>query len=426
MTKATLDSNESAMWIMRNNSYATMRDDEQIYRYVDGVYVPFGNSYIGEQIEKRTSGDLVSNHFINEVAGHIKRRTYSDRAEFDSDPDIINVANGLYSMTTGMSPHSPKYLSLRRSPITYVPNATCPNIDAFIEDVVEPDRVQTMYEIGGYALSPNKNLKTAFIFNGHKNSGKSVAIKILQHLIGEKAITPVLPSTVSTTTYGAAEYHGKMLNLIDDLGNTSIMDTGVLKSVIGGGTIHAQYKYGQPFSYTPNVLCIFATNEVPKIVPFDEAFAGRFSIIDFLNTYEDDGADPDLIKKLITPSEMSGFFNKCMEALAGLRERNAFTNDVTVADRVVQYRYNSNPVSRYITEQCVLEDPEDYVLKDTLYRAYVSWAREKSMHTVSTMGAMTTQLKELGCGIQQVTTDDNERKRAYFGIRFNTSIEDYC
>lgn len=258
--------------------FAATRDDKQLLVYEGGIYIPYGDTVIHEKVMKMTHGAGVTTHRMNEIVNLVKWDNYVNRNDFDNDPNVINMANGLYNIETGISPHTPKYISLHKSPIKYDPLMTCPNIDQYISEVVPDKFIPTIYEMGGYTMSPHKTMKKAFILVGEKNSGKSVLIALLEHLVGSMATTNVSPLTVSNTTYGAAEYFGKQLNVVGDLGNTPIMDTGILKSVIAGGRINAQFKYSQPFDYKPNILCVFATNDVPKIEPFDEAYASRFII----------------------------------------------------------------------------------------------------------------------------------------------------
>lgn len=423
-----IDPNTYASMFKRdpNSNFVATRDDKQLLSYDGGIYKPFGDTVIHEAVMKITTGEGVSTHRMNEIVNLVRWDNYVNRDDFDSDRNVINMDNGLYNIETGITPHTPKYISLHKSPIKYDPDATCPAIDKFIREVVPEEYVDTIYEIGGYAMSPNKNLKRAFIFVGEKNSGKSKLVDLIGCLVGKDATSRVSPLTVSRTTFGAAEYYGKQLNLVGDLGNTPIEETGILKSVIGSERINAQFKRRQPFDYTPKVLCIFATNEVPKIEPFDEAFASRFSIIPFPNLFEIGvNADPDIMDKLTTPEELSGFFNKCMDALTDLDERKTFTSEKTLADNVRAYQYQSNPVERFIDEMCILDDPDAYVMKDTLYRAYTTWSEDHNYRTEQ-MKDLTMALTQRGCVQKLVVNDDDERKRAYIGVDFKHRISDFA
>jgi putative DNA primase/helicase len=410
--------------ILLNYSFKTMSGTDEIFVYMEGVYTNVGKELI-EGVSQARLGSQSNNRRVNEVVGHITRATRCDRSEFDTDYDIINLENGMFDINKmELTEHTPDYLSLRKSPIIYNADATCPAIDKYIEEVVSPDHVQTIYEICGYTLYGRKNLKRAFIFEGEKNSGKSKMIELIGHLVGDDATTRVSPFDVSSTTYGAAEYYGKQLNLVDDLGNAAIENTGILKSVISGGRINAQFKYAQPFDYTPNVLCIFATNEVPPTKTIDDAYASRFSIVKFPNIFEGDDDDKELMSKLSTPEELSGFFNKCMAALKSLIERGSFTGDGTLADRIKQYQYSSNPVTMFVDDACVVDDPDDYIPKDELYHAYIMWSRDKKI-MVGSPKMMTIFLKSIGCVVRRVTTDENDRVYAYFGIRIKSEVSDY-
>ena len=405
--------------------FAAMRDNDELRYYDGGIYAPYAVSIIREKIMKVTHGAGVSKHRVGEIVALITWDNYVDRDAFDTDPNVINMGNGLYNIKTGISPHTPEYLSLHKNLIKYDPDATCPAIDKFISELVPPEYVQTIYEIGGYAMAANKNLKRAFLFVGEKNSGKTKLLALLRYLVGNDATNDVSPLTVSRTTFGAAEYYGAQLNIVGDLGNTPIEDTGILKSVISSERINAQFKNKQPFNYTPHVLCIFATNQVPKVEPFDEAFASRFSIIPFPNFFEAGAnADPDIMSKITTPSELSGFFNKCVHAYIAMIERGTFTAQKTLTDDVKAYQYQSNPVEQFIDEMCGLDDPDAYVFKDTLYRAYTAWSEDHHCR-IEKMKELTIALTQHGCVIKKRPTDENDWKRAYIGAHFKHEISDF-
>lgn len=418
--------NKCAKYMMGEYSLATMRDNNDLYIYSEGVYKRHGATFVKERIDHIMDSTLSTVRGKSEVIEHIRSRTYVDRDIFDSDEDIINLNNGLYRVSTKeFTPHTSGYKSLRKTGVDYDPEAECPEIDKYIREVVAPEYVQTVYEMCGYALFGRKNLKRAFILEGAKNSGKSVLIAIMESLVGGEAITNVSPLTTSKTLFGAAEYYGKQLNLVDDLGDEPIENTGVLKSIISRGKINAQFKHGQPFDYIPNILCVFATNRVPTTKECDEAFASRFSIIPFPNIFEGETADPMLSERLVEKGEMSGFFNKCILAIGEVYKRGKFTKDSTLADRIKAYQYSSQPVQRFLDERCTFNDVEAYIMKDTLYQRYREWSQTMNV-VCDGMGKLTTAMADRGCVIRQVTNDDNDRKRAYIGVDFKHCVSDFA
>jgi len=419
----SLDPNKLASIAMKHNTFATVAGDKQMLHYKSGVYLPNGDDVMAADIENEMQGEMVNNHLITEISGHIRRRTSVNREDFDSNPRIINMANGLYNIDTGISPHRKNYLSLHKSPIAYDPKATCPNIDKFFNEVA-PGFVQTIYEMIAYGLSPDKNLKTMFILVGGKNSGKSVAIQVIESMFDKSAITHVTPQTVSTSPFGAAQYYGKQLNTVDDLGNSPIRDTGTLKSlVVNRAEIDAQFKYGQTFQLVPNAVIIMAANDLPKIEPFDDALASRIMLIEFPKLFEGDNADPNIIDKLATPEQLSGLFNKVMDALIDLEENKAFSNSISLDDRVKAYRQCATPMERFLEEVCVFDDPDVCISKETLFNQYTHWANRNNT-MVEGVGQLTTILKNMGCIITRPGTG-NDRPRLYKGVRFNTELGDF-
>lgn len=148
-------------------------------------------------------------------------------------------------------------------------------------------------------------------------------------------------------------------------------------------------------------------------------------MIDFPNTFEGASADRDLISKLTTPNELSGFFNKCMSALIDVTDVQAFTNETTLSDSVDAYLHLSSPIEQFIDKMCDLDDPDEYVLIDTLFRAYTKWSKEKHIRAEKKKD-LTIALTQHGCVVRQVTTDNEERKRAYIGVDFKHRISDFA
>jgi len=420
--RKTFDVNGFAKWLIfeSGHTFATLSDTEEVLQYEDGFFRHGGDIEIGKLVEQIMDGFKVTKNAVNEIIGHVRRRTYVERMEFDSDKNIINLANGLYDIQAReLKPHTSEYLSLHKSPIVYDPEATCPRIDQFFAEVLLGKHVPFMYELFGYALLKEKQMDTAVLFEGSGANGKSRMIGLLDTFVGSDVTAHVTPGELSgDDKFAVADLFGKLLNTIDDLGNTPLKNLGVFKSIISGAEQRGQYKYENAFKFAPTVLCVFGCNEVPMTTDTSDGFFRRMITVPFLQRFDGDTADKNLFSKLTTQAELSGLFNKAMEAVTGVLDDGNFTCVGTIEDRKQTYLYASNPVARFCDECCSFSDPDDYISKDELYNQYVMWARENHIR-VKPKGVLTTYLEEIGCVVRQFTDDNNMRYRAYVGVRMN-------
>ena len=173
--------------VMTEYSLKTMRDNEEMYYYEisRGLYVRLGDSIIKEYVE--ILYPKIKTHVVNEIIQKIKRRTYVDRDQFDSNTDIINVQNGLLNIWTGdLKEHSPDFLSIIQFPISYNPNSKCQSILRFLGQVLHPQDVFTAMEIIGYLLHKTAEYEKAVMLYGNGDNGKSVFIKLVEAFVGSE------------------------------------------------------------------------------------------------------------------------------------------------------------------------------------------------------------------------------------------------
>ena len=413
--KQAFDTNGFAKWLLNKSGerFVTLTDNDRIYRYSDGVYVPSGETFIKKSVEQVMDGFKVTTHGVNEVITHIRRRTYTERDNFDNDIDIINMRNGLYHIKSReFEQHTPDYLSLSKMDVKYDPDAECKEMDRFINDVVEPHRVDAIYEIAGYSVLPEKRLKRGVIFVGEPDTGKSTMIDVICAFVGEKRISDVSPVDFGDDNHASFDLYGMFLNRIDDLGTTPIMNTGVLKSIISSAPIRANQKYGAPFSFVPNAMILFGCNQVP--ICTDANLRDKFDILMFKNVHSGENIDLDMPKKLTTDKEMSGLFNKAMLAVKTAIENRTFTGSYTLYDRQKDYEYHSNPFARFVDECCDLSNQEMITDKKLFRKIYVEWSKQHDF-TIVTVGAQTTYLQDKGVILRRLGSRD-DRNETYVGI----------
>jgi putative DNA primase/helicase len=123
----------------------------------------------------------VTNHIINEVISYIKDTTYIDRSEFDKNPDLLCLQNDVLNIRTKkLMPHLPDYLSLTQLPIEYNPEAKCPRIEKFLNDVLDSkEDVKYMYWDIGYCLLSDCRYQTSVMLYGNSGAnGKGTLLEL--------------------------------------------------------------------------------------------------------------------------------------------------------------------------------------------------------------------------------------------------------
>jgi hypothetical protein len=159
--------------IMRNHIFATMNDIGEIYHCEvhRGVYIPGGEVLI--ETEAEDYENRISTYKVNEIVNKVRRRTYVSRTEFDKNPYVQNLRNGLFNIMTGeLVEHNPKYRSLVQLPINYDPKAKCPNILRFLDQVLRPKDVFTVLQLFGYCLYRTAKYEKAVMCCGKGDNGK--------------------------------------------------------------------------------------------------------------------------------------------------------------------------------------------------------------------------------------------------------------
>jgi len=409
---------EFANWIIEESGmyFATTRDDT-IYIYVDGIYKPNGHTYIKTEMDRIMKGELLTPYMENAVIAKVRARTYVEREVFDEGEDVINMNNGLYNIKTcEFSKHSHTYMSLSKSAVNYDPAAKCPNFDKFIDEVVEHHRIQTVYEMGGYALMRRKRVKRGFILLGKSDTGKTQLMNFWIAFIGEDGSAAVNPIHLTRDSHAGSGVYGKHLNIVDDLGDAPIAETGILKSMIGDGMLTCNAKNKPAFPFRPYVMNVWGCNVLPKTT--DPYFGDKFDILKFKNVFGGHPTpDRKLIDKITTPEELSGYFNKAVEAFRYVMDCGEFTGSTSQVDRQREWLEESTPVAKYVNERCVI-DNDTLTLVTSFHKGYDLWIksngykREKNKDIVSYLESI---------GVYKTTiwkrSDENYNRRAYLGVR---------
>ena len=373
--------------LLREFHFATIADTEEIYIYSQGAYRSRGETFVKRIVQDifRKAGKLqrLSTHFVNEVLDHIRRSTLRQRSEFDKNIYTINLKNGLLDIRTlELKPHDPNYLSIIQLPVEWNPRAECPRWDKFISEIVEPEDAKALQEFVGYMLWRDCRFQKAMMLTGSGSNGKTTFLNVIIKMLGEHNCAFRSLQELTTNRFAPADLFGKLANIYDDLPPDTLIDTGIFKILVTGGEIQAEKKFKNAFKFRNFAKLIFSANKVPSTVDDTKAFFRRWIIINFPNEFKRDKADPHLEDKLSTPECLSYVLKWAVEGLRRLLEQGKFSYEDNIDKIEDRYMRASNPAYAFF-QDCIEEDPDAFVTKDDLYRAFIEYCKQNKLPTLS-------------------------------------------
>jgi len=407
--------------IMSENIFVTTKDNEEVYVYKDGIYLPHGEVVIKQKVQQYL-GEEANRYRAEEVVAHIKRSTYIDRSRFDNNLNLIAVKNGVIDLRTGeLLPHSPDYFLTVKIPVVYDPDADCPKIKKFFSEVLHPEDIPVIEEFFGFCLYRRYFIHKAFMLVGEGENGKSTLIRLLERFLGPYNVSHVTLQALSENRFAVSELYGKLANTFADLPSAALKDTGVFKILTGEDSIEAERKFKNPFKFVNYAKLIFSCNKLPEAYDDTHAFFRRWIIINFPNNFEG-RADKNLIEKITTPEELSGLLNLALKGLKRLLENGEFSTGISTEQTREKYLRMSNPVAAFVMDMLEVS-PDDFIPKKELYQSFCEYCRQNKLPTITE----STFHQKL---IRQVNVQDyrpkiaGKRVTAWRGIRWKVEDEE--
>ncbi len=253
-----------------NNFIYSTRDDlkSEMWIYRDGVYVPNGKFILGEFCRK-ILGDVHSQFIVNLVINKVEKDTAIDPEDFFENKyvDLLPVQNGILNVITReVSPFDPEKIFFNKLPVEYDEEATCPNIEKFMKDILKEDEDdKVMYELIGRGLMKDYFTEKAAMFVGFGRNGKTSAINLIKKLIGIENCSSVPIRAMKEDNSSLCELHGKLFNLAGDLSQGDLKETGVFKQTCGRDQLQTHRKFLRDLKFVNFAQHIFACNELQRV-----------------------------------------------------------------------------------------------------------------------------------------------------------------
>lgn len=424
-------------FFMRDNYvYAVRSDDkDELWIYKDGIYIPDGVTYITEFV-REVMQTCYTTQLKNVVVEKIKADNYINKDDFfnfNENIDFLPVQNGLLNIKTfELQSFNPNKIFFSKLPMIFDPNAKCEAIKKFIEDICgDKSDIETIRQfIGSCLLRENRFEKMLMCIGGGRN-GKTKLADLIKRFLGVENVSGLQPSSFENPeSFQTYLLHGKLVNMYMDISKTAFKNTSLLKSLSGRDTISVPRKYKTPLTFTNSCKFIFGANDLPMSYDISSGFWQRWLLISLPYTFiykkdmeklpEDEKHKykeriDDIVDRIVSPEELSGFLNWVLGGLHKLLENNSFSYKYTAEEVQTIWVRESDSFAAFFMDCCVYEY-DAKIEKKELKKAYAEYCKE---HHLKILGDKKIKhyLEEQGAFDLRVT-ENNVTYNAWENISF--------
>ena len=360
------------------------------FQYRDGVWKRTEKDNVNQIIDMRLDENYRNNNTTKRLRDevHIKMSLHSRvllpvESILNGHRHLLNLTNGMYDINSGrLLPHDPEYLSTIQLPYPFEAKFEYPRWARFLNEVFpdDPDSQGILQEWFGYCLVPDARLEKALFCVGEGCNGKTVALTVLENLIGKENCSYISLDKLDAD-FHTVRLFNKLLNLCKETEAREVANSAAFKSIVSGETQEDAYKFRDRFSFPVFARLCFATNNFPKFNDTSQGVYRRLLILYFKQTFEG-REDAILLDKLL--AELPGIFQWSLAGYRRLQARGRFEIPLEMLEAIEDLKRHSSSVASFITDCCERRpEPNDlgvepYVLNRDIYEAYKEFCRENS------------------------------------------------
>ncbi len=374
----------------------TRMKEGAMFRYdkEKGIYQPDALSYINAQVAEKL-GEHYDINKESQVEAFIRAKTYREIPE--ANKELIATKNGVLNVATlEFHPFSPEFYIFNAVPVVYDPKAKCELFMQKLSEWTSEDGQLLLQEHVGSALyKDNTRFQRALMLTGLRQNGKSTFLHAVRAMLGADNVSAVALDILgdSGRRFVIAQLYNRLANICADIPPKPMKETDTFKKAVAGDLLEGEFKFQQAFQFVPYAKLFFSANELPPMTGKDvEAFMVRWDIVDFPNSFlpGDPRRDPELLRKLTTPGELSGMLNWALEGLRRLLDRGHFSDNLTLEEKAKEWSIRADAVKVFTEERVVGEFEATPEEKDAgpptardLYGEYAKFCRKHGTTPIS-------------------------------------------
>lgn len=330
-----------------------------------------------------------SGNHLNDIlqrGRHLKPITIED-SEWDTDPYLFAVANGVVDLRTGKLRSGKRTdLITMHSKVTYDESAKCPTFDKFFDEIFisREDLKRYVLKALGYSLTGDTRERCLFIMWGSGNNGKSLLSSLVGQIMGDYGKSTPSETLSSTREEGPRNDIARLANSRFVTASETSLRKGVaeemLKRITGKDVFVARYLHREFFEFIPQFKFWLSCNHKPPIQGTDGAIWSRIPLIPFDAEFRDEKDDKHLDAKLA--AELPGILNRLIEGCQ-LWQSEGLALPECIKAASADYRSESNPIAPFLDACCECDQSQDAdwgtewaISKHDLFNLYVSYCNK--------------------------------------------------
>lgn len=396
--------------------YHVKKINGQLHIYEGGIYIP---GY--DAIERAMVGEISSltSNQRNEVLKYINVVCVEE--ERTADLNLIAFKNGVYNLDTdSLEQFSPQHIITNKIPWNYNPDAKSDLVDSVFDKLAcdDTDIRYVLEEVAGACLYRSAAIGggMAAILVGDKHNGKSTYIHMVQSMLGKENYS-ALDLKEMGDRFSTIMMFGKLANIGDDISNSYIGDTSILKKLITGEVVKAEEKGRPPINFVSYAMQLYSANEIPHMKDTTGAMLRRLLLIPLNGKFTKDTPDYDpFIKYKLEQAEHMEYFIQCaLDGLVEVLKNKSFTVPAKAEQQKASYEVENNPILSFIEdtgkENIINELTNDVYTRYQVFCADYGFSKPVSKITFSkavnqALGTITKQKKISGKNLQIYTVEE--------------------
>lgn len=321
-----------------------------------------------------------SGHLSHEKAMMVKVSGMPEmrRWEWDKDPWLLGVENGILDLRTGELLENGKetYVTIVAG-TKFDPEADCPVWKRSIGEWFAgmPEVEAYAQRCIGYSLTGDTTEQAFWCLFGEGGNGKNKFYEAIAAMMGKYAylmqFSTLEKNANNREPYELAQLEGVRFVVASETDESKVLDAARVKSLTGDQYVNARPIYGENRPIKPEGKIFLAFNEQPDILDKTDGIWRRMHMIPFPHNFTKVPGKNNLKLGMQLLQELPGILNWALE---GLREweKVGLAMPEALVGMVEDYRRESDSLTAFF-ETCCEFGPGMEVDREDLYRAYTTW-----------------------------------------------------